>query len=454
MFLQSFYTPGLAINSYLVGDLTSKKAVMIDPTRHVDSYIACAKKEGFCITHIVETHVHADFISGAKELKHRLDKKPKIYCSAMGGKEWTPSYADIEVKHGDVVSLGAIRLEAMHTPGHTPEHLIWLCYDETRSKQTPCLAFTGDLLFVGSIGRPDLLGKGEIEKLAEQLYQSIFVSLSQAPDFLEIYPAHGAGSLCGKGLSARLTSTLGYERLFNPMLIRKPIDQWLKGVLLDMPIAPVHFQKMKKINVVGSTLLEEKGTMKQQAHTIIDVRSPEEFAQGHFKGALNIPLGSSFCNWAGSVLDENTPLIIVANTQSQIDDTISNLQLIGFDTIKQTFIWNGASQEEYSVEVLPTITAQELSKTIQSSRNGFYLVDVRTEAEWKNEHIDVAHHLELPLVKENLNSLPKDHDIYMICGSGYRASVAASLLKQQGFLNVFNVRGGMMAWRQLKPLPY
>jgi hydroxyacylglutathione hydrolase len=446
MFLQSFYTSGLAINSYLVGDMSSRRAVIIDPTRHVNPYLACAEKEGLTITDIIETHVHADFISGAKELKHRLGKKPTIHCSSMGGKEWTPSYVDKEVKHGDAIRLGVIRLEAMHTPGHTPEHLMWLCYDETRSKQVPCLAFTGDLLFVGSVGRPDLLGKGEIEKLARQLYQSLFVSLAQVPDFLEIYPAHGAGSLCGKGLSARLTSTLGYERLFNPMLIQKSLDQWLEGVLLDMPIAPVHFQRMKKNNVSGTHLLGERSIMDQQQSTIIDVRNPEEFAQGHFKGALNIPFGASFCNWAGSFLDENTPLTLVASTQNQLKETVLNLQLVGFDQIQQTFIWNGKSQEGYPLEVLSTISVEKLAEIIQTQEQSSYLVDVRTGMEWNGGHIAEAHHLELPLVKENTGKLPKESAIYMICGSGYRASLAASLLKKQGFPNVSNIKGGMMAW--------
>lgn len=445
MFLQSFYTPGLAINSYLIGDRHSRRAAVIDPARHVAPYLACADREGLAITDIVETHVHADFISGAKELKHRLGNKPLIHCSSMGGPEWTPRYADKEVTQGYTIALGSIRLEALHTPGHTPEHLIWLAYDESRNEHTPCLAFTGDALFVGSVGRPDLLGKEEIEKLARQLYDSLFVKLANLPDYLEIYPAHGAGSLCGKALSPRLMSTLGYERQANPMLIPRPYDKWVTGLLQDMPAAPHHFRRMKQINVAGAPLLGEPAAVTGKA-VVIDIRGPEEFAQGHLKGALNIPLGASFCNWAGSVLeDEAAPLTLVAASPNQLHEAALNLQLIGFDQVPQKMIWDGKPQD---IETLPTISAEDMAEVIQAQTEPFYLVDVRTDMEWKGGRIKEAQHVELPYVKDQSASLPKDASLYMICGSGYRASIAASLLKHLGFSHVHNVRGGMMAWRK------
>jgi hydroxyacylglutathione hydrolase len=448
MFLHSFYTPGLAINSYLVGDMNSKRAVIVDPTLEVDIYINYAQKEKFIITDIIETHVHADFISGAKELKHRLEEKPLIHCSSMGGEEWTPKYADRKVETGYELKLEGVALKAVHTPGHTPEHVIWLAYDQSRSKETPCLAFTGDLLFVGSVGRPDLLGPKAMENLAKQLYHSLFEQIGNLPDFLEIYPAHGAGSLCGKGLSPRATSTLGYERLFNPMLIQKPIESWIELIQCDMPSAPPHYQKIKRMNVEGVSASSIRSPNHQQQNCVIDIRSPELFAQGHFKDALNIPLGLSFCQWAASVLDNKTSLTIVASFPDEISQAINNLRLIGFDQIGQKVLWNDKeNQSDRLIETLPTLSVEEMSEIIQNQKS-YYLMDVRTEMEWKVGHIEEAHHLELAGLKEKMQLVPKDRPIYVICGSGYRASLAASFLKSQGFKDVFNIQGGMLAWNK------
>src|SRR5262245_34987712 len=308
MILHSFYLSGLAVNTYMIGDEVTRQVAIIDPTMDFEPYIRFALDHRYQITNILETHVHADFVSGSQALKRRLDGNPIIHCSSEGGPQWLPAYADKKVKTGDTIRLGSVRLQALHTPGHTPEHLIWIVYDETRSQEAPCLAFTGDLLFVGSVGRPDLLGQDEILALSHQLYHSLFVDLAALPDYVEIYPAHGAGSLCGKALSARPTSTLGYERLFNTSLKKLPVEQWVQNLLCDMPAAPAHFARLKQINGQGAE-------MSISAHDLLylDVRPPEVFAQGHIRGSINIPLMAAFCNWVGTLVPGQTPLVIVAN---------------------------------------------------------------------------------------------------------------------------------------------
>lgn len=446
MFLQAFYTPGLSIYSYLVGDKVTRRAAIIDPTRDVSQYLQFAQQEGLVITDCLETHVHADFVSGAKELKHHLDGKLIIHCSSMGGKEWLPQYADRAVKEGDSIDFGRVRLEALHTPGHTPEHLIWLCYDETRDASTPCLAFTGDLLFVGSIGRPDLLGDKELKTLGKQLYDSLFIKLTHLPDFLEIFPAHGAGSLCGKALSARPSSTLGYERLFNPFLQKKPIDQWLKELLSDIPAVPINFLRLKKVNVQGPPLLINQAVIASE-FVVVDVRHPDLFARAHIKGSLNIPLGAAFCNWASSVLVENIPLKLVASNMLQMEEAILNLQLIGFDQVTRRIVWDeNLVLEEFTFETLLSVNPSEAVKMMDEPTQKSFLMDVRTSSEWRSCHSSQAHHIELALLPEKIGQIPADSSIYVLCGSGYRSSIASSLLRKRGFDTVVNIKGGMSAW--------
>jgi hydroxyacylglutathione hydrolase len=439
MFLHRFHTSGLAINSYLLADEGEKRAVLIDPTRDIELYIQFAKQHGVEIADIVETHVHADFISGSQELKEGLQQKPVIHCSAAGGNSWIPLYADHPVKDKESILLGKVRLEALHTPGHTPEHLIWLCYDETRSSQVPCLAFTGDLIFVGSVGRPDLLGKEETRHLAEQLYQSLFTRLKDLPDFLEIFPGHGAGSLCGKGLSNRATSTLGYERLFNPYLQEKSVEDWIADLQKDIPAAPLRFQSIKHMNLHDASLFSEH----KKEKAIIDLRSPEDFAKSHLKGSLNIPMGSSFCTWVSSVFEGNPHLELIADHQEHLWEALKQLRLIGLSDIIKTSIWKEVENQK-DVESLPLTSVQQLAA---QPKEDSYILDVRTPSEWKSGHIPGAHHLELALVAKHVQQIPKDTFISVICGSGYRASLAASWLRNQGY-QVANVQGGMAAWRQ------
>jgi hydroxyacylglutathione hydrolase len=326
MFLHRSFVPGLAIYSYMVGDEASGRCAVIDPTRDVEPYIRTAREQGLRVTDILETHVHADFVSGAVELKARLPYEARIHCSGLGGAEWTPPYADAVIGDGDDVSFGGLRLKALHTPGHTLEHVGWALFDRARSGKTPWVLFTGDFLFVADVGRPDLLGPEAQQRLAHELYRSVFERISDLPDFLELFPAHGAGSPCGKAIGSRESSTLGFERRFNASLRQLPEADWVATLLCGVPVAPPYFRRMKKINSAGPRVID-----------------PE----------------------------------------------------------------------------LP-------------GRKGF--------------SAKAAHHIHGGLLQDRIHEVPGDRAVAVVCGSGYRASIAASFLKRAGYEEVSNVIGGMTAW--------
>ena len=289
MRMHRLYTPGLSIFTYLLIDEKTHQCAVVDPVK--TSFPHKISNEDLSITDIFETHVHADFLSGAKELKHRLKNQPVIHCSGMAGPDWVPAYADHLLTDRDEIGVGSVRIQAWHTPGHSPEHMSYIVFDDARDKTNPCVALTGDFIFVGSIGRPDLLGKEALHTLSKQLYHSIIHLLPQLPDYLEIFPGHGSGSLCGKKISGMESSTLGYERQVNPLLQARPESHWIKTLLANTPITPSYFSRMKKMNLEGPRLLadlepprkiqpEEFLSLNPQKTFILDARSPEEFSEG------------------------------------------------------------------------------------------------------------------------------------------------------------------------------
>ncbi|MBI4464676.1 MAG: MBL fold metallo-hydrolase [Acidobacteria bacterium] len=461
MLLHQRFIPGLAIATYLVGDERTGEAAVIDPTRDVNDLIAYARENGLHIRHILETHVHADFVSGSRELKARLQNAPVIYGSGMGGAEWTPSYADQIVQDGDEVHLGSVRLQALHTPGHTPEHICWILYDNARSQDTPWVVFTGDFLFVGDVGRPDLLGEEQQKQLAHQLYQSLFEKLALLPDITEIFPAHGAGSLCGKALSSRRSSTLGFERLYNSALVRKPEEQWVRDLMTDMPLAPPYFRRMKKVNQGGPAIIgpELPGQRRWSAREVydrmcehclvVDVRSKEAFAAAHLPGAINIPLGPSLPTWAGWVLPYDHPILIVLENPSQMPDVAATLLRIGLDDVRG-YLEGGMDAWEtagYPLAVLRTLSVQELARRLAEQPGCMTVLDVRTEREWKDGRIDGSLHIHGGQLQERFAKVSREKPVAVLCGSGYRASIAASFLQREGYQEVYNIVGGMMAWK-------
>lgn len=444
MIFRQFHTPELAIYSYLVGD--RGRAAVIDPTRDVDIYVEAARKARVEIVAILETHVHADFVSGAKELKRALDGKPLIYASQMGGEAWMPKYVDRPVSDGDEIRLGSLRLRARHTPGHTPEHLIWLCFDEARSSEVPWFLFSGDLLFVGGVGRPDLLGEEAFQMLSRQLYQSLFTKLADLPDYVEIYPAHGAGSLCGKAMSDRTTSTLGYERSFNPSLQPKPEEAWIAALKNQMPAAPRHYQFVKRLNVEGPAAeiatLEEVD--KFDGHFILDTRDPVSFAESHLKGAVNIPLaGASFSNWVEMVVPEDRPIVFIVENSQTAFELARQFRLMGYDRLAGYATWSKiwAKLDAFKKESLPLFSPAQVSADPKRM-----IIDVRMPVEWAAGHIQGAKNVELANLQDFLKEVPAEQPLAMICGMGYRSSLAASLFKSAGFTDVGSVRGGIHAW--------
>jgi hydroxyacylglutathione hydrolase len=461
MLLHQRFIPGLAIASYLVGDERTGEAAVIDPTRDVEEYLAYARDNDLHIRHILETHVHADFVSGARELKARLKDQPVIHSSGMGGAEWTPPYADHVAKDGDEVQVGSMRLKAIHTPGHTPEHLSWALYDDTRSKETPWIIFTGDFLFVGDVGRPDLLGAEAQRQLAHQLYQSVFDRLPGVPDITEIFPAHGAGSLCGKAISSRRSSTVGFERKFNSVLTRKPEEQWIRELMADMPLAPPYFRRMKKMNQAGPAILgpelpDLRRWSVKEVHDrvcekclILDVRSKEAFAAAHIPDAINIPFGPQLPTWAGWVLPYDRPIQLIVDHAAQVPEVVTHLIRVGFDEV-QGYVQGGIDGWEtsgYPLAKLETMSVHQLRDRLAQGTDRVTVLDVRTEKEWNAGHIDGAIHIHGGKLQERFADVPQSQPVAVICGSGYRASIAASFLKREGYADVTNVVGGMSAWK-------
>lgn len=442
MELHRFSEPLLALSSYVVADEEAGLCAVIDPCRSFEPIAALIREKGWKAVALIETHVHADFLSGAVDFAQALPSPPPIYCSAAGGAAWLPEYADCEVSDGDIVPIGAVRLQALHTPGHTPEHIAWLAFDDKRSASLPCSLFSGDLLFVGSVGRPDLLGEGAIELLAQQLYSSLFDKVGQLADYVEVLPAHSSGSLCGRSIGARATTTLGYERLCNPYMEKVPFTEWKAKVLKGMPPSPPIFAILKQLNRVGAAVKEPPSFCDAPIADIpvIDVRSLHAFAKGHVPQALHLAYAASasFTSWLGWLATPQSPFAIALDAQCNFDALWKALCLIGLDQSVACFI--DMDKVEVSLATLPLVSPQEAVKMDPS-----FILDVRSEAEWHSGHIAGAVHVPLPSLLSKAIS-PLLSACICICGSGYRSSLAASFLCQQG-REASSVAGGMQEWR-------
>ncbi len=456
MFFHQRFVPGLAAASYVVGDEDAGTCVVVDPLRDAHEYLRIAEDAELRIAHVVETHVHADFVSGSAELKARLGPGVTVHASGLGGPEWTPPYADHVVRDGDEFDVGRLRLRAIHTPGHTPEHVAWALFDLDRSADTPWLLLTGDFVFVGSVGRPDLLGPESRERLAHDLYRSVFDVLPRFPDFTEIFPAHGAGSLCGKALGSRRSSTLGYERRFSEPL--RPAEEavWIRGVLEEMPDAPPYFRRMKKVNAEGPRVLgaelpgtrslhvDEFARRRCDPAVVLDVREGEAFAAGHVAGSIHVGLGANLATWAGWILPYDRPVLLVADDSAAAREAAVQLLRIGFDDLAGHLAggfesWRRAGRP---VATLTTVAPDELVE-----RPDVVILDVRSPGEWRAGHVEGARHVPIQQVESRCAEIPADRDVAVVCGSGYRSSIVCSILARTGYRRISNVRGGMAAWR-------
>ncbi|MBL8165970.1 MAG: MBL fold metallo-hydrolase [Anaerolineae bacterium] len=457
MLLKYFYDRHLAQASYLVGCSATGEALVIDPARDITPYLEAAQTEGLRITHVTETHIHADFVSGARELAAATGAR--LYLSDMGDADWKYGYADADtvlLHDGDSWMVGNIRVEALHTPGHTPEHLCFQITD-TAGANRPMGLFTGDCLFVGNIGRPDLLEEaagivGTKEPGARNQFHNI-QRLKTLPDYLQIWPGHGAGSACGKGLGAVPSSTLGYEKLFNPAFQINNEDEFVRWLLDGQPEAPRYFAQMKRVNKVGPALLASLPTPARlpaaqisellPAALVIDTRPVAEFASQHVLGTVNIPAHeNSFSTWVGWYVDYQSPLYLIAETQA-LPDILATLRAIGVDHVRGYFTPDVV--EGYQ-SAIPLLTPQAALERLRAG--GVTLLDVRGADEYREQHIPGALHIPMGEVPARAAAFAPDAPIIVQCGGGTRSQIVASLLRRQGFSNISNLVDGIDGWRR------
>jgi hydroxyacylglutathione hydrolase len=443
-------TDGLAHLSYLIGDRSSGRAAVLDPRRDVDVYLELARTHGLTITHAVETHIHADFVSGSRELAARTGTA-RVHVSVEGGAHY--GFPHEPLRDGARVALGAVTLTAMHTPGHTPEHMAYLA----TTKGNPWGFFSGDFLFADSVGRPDLLGAAQTPGLAKALFRSLRTALAPLPDALPLYPAHGAGSPCGANICDR-QSTIGHERRHNPALQFTDEAAFIDWVLRTAPAMPRYYPRMKKINAQGPEALNglppvewlEPAAFRRRLAAcgvrLIDNRDMLAFGGGHIAGAWNIGPRPELSLWAGWMLDPGEPIALVLPRDSDLPEVLRQFLRVGFTDFAGCLTggmdaWVTAG---LPLEGLAQLPVHELSNRLPP--RAFQLLDVRMPREWDDDHLPGARYLFLGDLPEKLRDLNRDQPVVVYCASGYRSSLAASLLQASGFRQVSNVPGSHAAW--------
>lgn len=457
MILKQHYLGCLAHASYLVADEASGTAAVVDPQRDVGQYLADAEAHGLEIRYVFLTHFHADFLAGHLELRDR--SRATICLGARGEAE----YAFRPMATGDSLELGeGVRLEVLETPGHSPESISILVYDLGGDASRPYAVLTGDTLFVGDVGRPDLraaLG-WSAEELGRMLYDSIHERLLPLPDETLVYPAHGAGSLCGKNLSTETVSTIGVQRQYNYALQPLTKEEFVRIVTADQPDSPAYFTYDAILNTKERPTLEtalERGleplslaealARRDGGAQLLDVREPAEFAGAHLAGSVNVGLGGSYATWCGTLLDPARPIVLVAEPGRE-EEAAMRLGRIGFDTVAGYLAGAMEALETRPELVARTerITAQSLAEQLAGEGEAPLVLDVRTEREWRAGHIEGSLNIPLSRLPERLGEVPRDRSVVVHCATDYRSSIAASLLEREGATNVANLVGGMQAW--------
>lgn len=447
-------TEGIAELSYLIGDDSDGVAAVFDPTWDVDQYIALARSKNVSITHIFETHIHADLVSGARELRERVGSA-KIFVSHEGGARY--GFDHEKLKDGDQFTIGKTVLTVKHTPGHTPEHLSYLIAEKEHA-DTPWGVITGDSLFVSSAGRPDLLGSAESKKLAKQQFHTLRDFYLGLPDSVMIYPAHGHGSPCGADIGERLESAIGYERRFNPFLQFQDVKSFTNYALSTAPPVPKYYPLMKKVNAKGPDILGNlprvsglppkafKQAIEEKVGILIDTRTMLAFGGGHIAGALNIGGTPMLSIWAGWLLDPEEPILLVLSSDNDLEKVVKLFLLTGYTKFAGYLVggmktWDNAGFELDEVD-------QKTVHEVQADDGNLQIVDVRAPSEWRTGHIPRARHIFLPELREKIDELDRLRPVAVYCDSGYRASIATSILKQEGFASVSNVPGSWQAWKK------
>lgn len=461
MLLKRFYDDGLAQASYLVGAEATGESLVVDPLRDIEPYLAAARDEGLRITHVTETHIHADFLSGARDLVRRTGAR--LLLSAEGDADWQYRIGAKEsaelLRDGDTFSIGEIRIEARHTPGHTPEHLVFFVTD-TAVADRPVGVFTGDFIFAGDVGRPDLLERaanvtGTMETAARTLFRSLR-QMREFPEYLQLWPGHGAGSACGKSLGAMPSTTLGYERLFNWAFQTADEDEFVRTALAGQPEPPRYFGRMKLLNRDGSppqptgsprrfdvaaitTALDERKT------TIVDTRLSASFAAAFIPGTINVPASRSFTTWAGSLLGDDCDVVLIVDDDQRARALRRELSLVGVDRV---IGWAGAEVlDAWRASGRPLDRVKAVDARALSELDGAEVIDVRAASEFDEGHVPGARHIFLGDLLGVQNQLPRDRPLVVACQGGSRSSIGASLLRAHGFTNVINFTGGFSEWR-------
>jgi hydroxyacylglutathione hydrolase len=459
LIFKQFYLPCLAHASYLLGDQVTGAAVVVDPQRDVGQYLVFAAEHNLQIKHVILTHLHADFVAGHLELRDRL--RATIYLGAKARAE----YRFAPLSDGSVIEFGRVRLKALETPGHTPESISIVVYDLDRSESAPQAVLTGDTLFVGDVGRPDLrasLGWSATD-LGALLFDSLHSKLLPLPDASLVYPAHGAGSLCGKAISKETVSTIGEQRRLNYALQPMSKKAFIELVTADQPEAPPYFVYDAVLNSKERPTLDEAlarelkpleldRVLELQARgaQVLDTREPEQFATAHLAGSINIGLSGQFATWSGTVLSREKPIVIIANPSRESESAL-RLGRIGFDNVAG-YLKDGLR----SLESRPDLTATTerlsapFSAQLMSSGEPPQLIDVRTPSEHDQKSIKGSLSIPLNHLSERAQELPRDRPVLVYCAGGYRSSIAASLLQQKGFEHVTEIAGGMAAWEAAK----
>ncbi len=457
MVFERFYLACLSHASYLIGDPKSGLAVVVDPQRDVDQYTECAKRKKLKIAHVVLTHFHADFVSGHLELAKRCKARIHIGAAAKAGFTFTP------VADGSTIELGGVRLVGLETPGHTPEAICLLVYDLARSADKPYAVLTGDTLFIGDVGRPDLMASVGVtaRELASSLYDSLRKKLLTLPDETLVYPAHGAGSMCGKALSADACSTLGAQKLSNYALKPMSKAEFIKLVTADQPEAPAYFRYDAELNRKKRPTLEaalKKGLrplsvaalqrLQKAGGLVLDTRDADAFAKGHWRGAINVGLGGKYATWAGAVLEHGTKIALICEPGAEPESAL-RLGRIGFDSVAGYLKGGMAALKDQPKLVARTRrwTARELSEAL-AKPGAPAVLDVRNPSEREVSRIDGSAFIPLGQLPRRLAEAPKGQ-LVVHCAGGYRSMIAASLLERAGRADVSDLEGGMAAWNEL-----
>lgn len=464
MFLKRFYDDGLAQASYMIGCAVTGEAIVIDPNRDIEPYLEAAKAEKLRVTHVSETHIHADFVSGARELAKRSGAK--LYLSAEGGTDWQYAFAKSDgatlLKDGDTIKIGNIVLKVMHTPGHTPEHISFLVTD-TAGASEPMGIVTGDFVFVGDVGRPDLLEKAaKVANTMDASARTLFHSLERfrtLPDYLQVWPGHGAGSACGKALGAVPTSTVGYERRFNWGVGTTDESTFVTMVLAGQPDPPAYFAEMKRVNREGPAILGAFPTPAEgdlaalekslaANRLVVDIRPNALYSKAHVPGTISLPLNKSFIAYAGKILPYGVDIELIG-AKADVMKAARSLALIGFDRVPTFYdvavvtAWSAAGR---ATATMDATTSDKLAEKL--ARAEVLVIDVRDRSELIAGSVPGALSIPLGEVMQRLGEIPRDKPIVLHCQGGGRSAIAASILDKAGIKNTANLTGGFTAWKQ------